>query len=100
MLEFDTVIEKFHNSIKKEFPELTFDDVRSMVRNPFIFLRRQMAKPHLPTVRIKYWGIFRVKAGLLQHIEVKFNKLKPYLPQHKIDKIELIIKTRDENDEN
>lgn len=100
MLEFDTVIEKFHDSIKEEYPDLTFNDVRAIVRNPFLFLRKQMAKPHLPTVRMKYWGIFRVKAGLLQNIEVRFNKVKAYLPQHKIDKIELIIKTRDEDDEN
>lgn len=99
MLEFNTIVERFYDKIKEEYPELTLEDITKIVKNPFIFLRRQMAKPHLPTMRMKYWGIFRVKEGLLHKIEVKFNRMKPYLPQNRIDNIEQIIKTRDENDE-
>lgn len=63
MLESEELIIKFHEFIKGKYPDITHEEVNTICRAPFIFLRKQMAKVNLPEIRFKYWGVFRVKEG-------------------------------------
>lgn len=61
MLDTESLIIKFHEFIKIQYPDLTLQEVNLICRAPFIFLRKQMARVELPQIRFKYFGIFSVK---------------------------------------
>lgn len=76
MLKPEELISKFHEIIKSQYPDLTLEELNVICRSPFIFLRDQMKKLTLPSIRFKYWGIFKVKKGLLDKLPERIDKNK------------------------
>lgn len=76
MLKTDELISRFHESLKSLYPNLTLEETNVICRSLFIFLRDQMKKSTLPSIRFKYWGIFRVKKGFLNTLPERIDKNK------------------------
>ncbi len=79
------LLEKYHNSIKEDYPDMTYEHLREIVSTPFNMLKEEMSKGNLSTVRLKYLGTFLVyknrAKGLLSNLTERFK-------MHKIDKKE------------
>lgn len=72
--------EEFYHKIKHKYPDLTFEQVRSVCNAPFVYTRKQMESGNLPAVRIKYLGTFYVKPfrakAVLEKLKKAFQELK------------------------
>jgi len=61
-MEAQELIDRFYEEVAKEsFPDLTREQVADMCRYPFVFVRKKMQEELLPEIRIKYFGVFRVR---------------------------------------
>lgn len=72
------LITEFHERIKEEYPDVTYEQVREICYAPFVFTRKQMESGECMTVRLKYFGTFKVypgrAKGLLVSLKNKFDK--------------------------
>ena len=62
-LDNQILIEEYYQEIKKEYPDISFDELKKIVSGPFALLKQEMASSELPTVRLKYFGTFVVYTG-------------------------------------
>lgn len=62
-LSSQELVEEFYESIKEEYPDLTFEQVKDVCYGPWRYLRTEMEAGHLPVVRFKYFGKFLVNEG-------------------------------------
>lgn len=90
ILETDKIIEMYYEKIKDIYPDLTLHELNIICRSPFSFLKAQMKRAILPSIRFQYWGVFAVKKKRLTHVkntvdqafadgllkEAKYNKVK------------------------
>lgn len=74
MIQPDELIGRFFETIKDKYPNITLEEVNIICRTPFIFLRDQMKKSTLPSIRFRYWGIFKVKKGFLKSLPERISK--------------------------
>ena len=54
-------IQQYYESIRDKYPELSYVQIEEVCRHPFTFVKEKMKQPNLPEVRLKYFGVFRVK---------------------------------------
>lgn len=60
LLNNSNLLEEFYEKIHKDYPELSYEKVRNICIAPWQFLRSIMLSGTLETVRLKYFGTFRV----------------------------------------
>jgi hypothetical protein len=58
----DYIIE-YYESIKDQYPHLTFTDIERVCRNNFRLIKSEMKKGSLRTIRLRYLGTFIVFKG-------------------------------------
>jgi|VirMetMinimDraft_7_1064189.scaffolds.fasta_scaffold03147_11 hypothetical protein len=70
------LITEFHQELLEKYPDITYEEVRDICYAPFTFTRKQMESGECKTVRLKYFGTFRVypgrAKGLLVRLKDKF----------------------------
>jgi len=54
-------IYQYCESIKDKYPELSTAQIEEICRHPFSFVKEKMKQSNLPEVRLKYFGVFRVR---------------------------------------
>jgi hypothetical protein len=93
MQEAEEYIVKFFHEIKEKYPDIPFEEINRICRTPFLFLKEQMAMPHLPEIRFKYWGSFRVKKGRINTLpdRVKVYEERGNTPQEEINRMKKIL---------
>lgn len=69
MLEPDEYVERFIPIVQAKYPDMTPQEINHIVKAPFVFLRKMMAKDTWPSIRFKYWGVFAVKKGRAEQNE-------------------------------
>lgn len=102
MLKPDELISKFHETLKSQYPDLTLEELNVICRSPFIFLRDQMKLLTLPSIRFKYWGIFKVKKGFLKVLPGKIDKNRENIKPKNLIRMDTIIdihNLKSQNDE-
>ena len=55
------LIEEFYEQVKEKYPDMNYAQIEAICRHPFTFVRKKMEQPNLPDIRLKYFGVFRVK---------------------------------------
>lgn len=77
-LDNQQLMEEFHSTVKNEFPNIDFEQLKDICFGPWRFLKDEMESGNLPTVRLKYFGTFQVYPGrcnnMLYHLKNKFEK--------------------------
>lgn len=99
LIDTDKLIGGYYDTIKEQYPELSLEQVATICRSPFKFLKLQMQQVWLPEIRFKYFGVFLVKekrianAGRIAQQALEIGKIKPA----KYEKIQLLIQKNDES---
>jgi ribosomal protein S17E len=74
------MIDEYYNSIKGDNPGMTREQVAECCMPPFIYLKREIESGELPTIRLKYLGVFLVypkrATALLANLTERFKDLK------------------------
>jgi hypothetical protein len=74
------VINEYYNNIKEDNSDMTREQIAECCMHPFIYLKKEIESGELPTVRLKYLGVFLVypkrASSLLIHITERFKGLK------------------------
>jgi len=83
---FNSVIKDFHKEIVKDYPNMTFEQVRSICLAPFGVLKREVDEDTYNPVRIMHLGLFGVS-------ESKAMNVKKYLESRR-DKEDVSEKIR------
>lgn len=93
----ESLIEEFRiNVLNDKYPNLTFEEVKSVVSAPWRYFKTLMEKWELPSMRFMYLGVFKVYGNrvkfLLDDLEekkklnridiVEYNRLKSLLTQN------------------
>lgn len=80
-------IEFYTKFVKEKYPELSYEEYKSIVLSPWQYLKQEMESGELSAVRFKYFGKFQVFPGrakaMLHNLERR-NKL------NKVDKKQYI----------
>lgn len=77
-LDTNTLIRKFTDTIKKQYPDLSSKDINDIVKSQFESYAEHIGSGKLVVIRAKYFGTFipypnRVK-GMLKLLTAKFKK--------------------------
>lgn len=70
-----TLVEKFYETIKHDYPELDVNDVGRICYSALLFVNRAMTLPHMPSIRLKYIGTFGVKKGMAIAAKIKYENM-------------------------
>lgn len=54
------LVERFYESIKNKYPELSFEEVNEACLFPYEYFRQRMTTGEMPDIRIKYFGSFQI----------------------------------------
>lgn len=60
ILEVDRLIKQFYESIKKEYPNLSFETIEKICKAPFLYFKGLIESDDFPSMHIKYFGKFLV----------------------------------------
>lgn len=55
------LVEEFYEEIKKDYPDLSLDQITEICYSPWFFLKNEMENGLLPEIRFKYFGVFKVQ---------------------------------------
>lgn len=69
--ENNELMEEFYQKIKGDYPELSFDKVRTICSAPWKFLKDKISSGTLEDIRLKYFGTFRVFPGRVKECQKK-----------------------------
>lgn len=56
----DELIREYYDGIKKDFPDVSLEQVKDAISNSFKYAKSEMEKDDFPIIRMKYLGSFRV----------------------------------------
>ena len=73
---------EFHNMIKDVYPDLSLQDIRDIVYNPWRDARKAMESGDLPEIQFKYFGKFSVR---MRKAEINLKGLKGVFDKGLID---------------
>lgn len=54
----DDNIKDYYNKVKKEYPDLTYNDFLKVCKSPFTFFRKAIESGNFQTILIKFFGKF------------------------------------------
>jgi hypothetical protein len=100
-LDNQILIEKYYNKVQQKYPDLSFDELKKIVSTPFEFLKQEMQSPELPTIRLKYLGVFVVYNGraeyILRRTKESYQKgnITKKLHDERVETIERLLKKRE-----
>lgn len=83
ILKNDELMHEFYANESDKYPDINLEQMKDIVFNPWVFLRKEMESGELDTVRLKYFGTFQVYKGRAEHMLVnlkerfRFNKVDP-----------------------
>ena len=66
-LEHLELIEEFYLSIAKDYPDLTFEDVKEICYYPWFYTKNIIQSGSLDKIRLKGFGCFEVYPGKAKH---------------------------------
>jgi hypothetical protein len=70
-----TLVERFYETIKDDYPELDVNDIGRICYSALLFVNRAMTLPHVPNIRLKYIGMFGIKKGMAVAAKIKYDNL-------------------------
>ena len=77
-LENIDLVNEFFESIKENYPTLSYDQIREIIYGPWNYLKSIMESGTLEKIRLKYFGIFQVYPKRakyqLSQLEIKHEK--------------------------
>lgn len=77
-LDNQELMEEFYSTVKDEFPDVDFEQLKDICFGPWRFVKQEMESGELPSIRLKYFGTFQVYPGrcnnMLYHLQNRFNK--------------------------
>lgn len=77
VISTDKLIQEFYNSIKEEYPELSYERVEKICKMPFYYIRNIIECSSFSILHIKYLGKFLVYPGKVKSYLKTYNtKLK------------------------
>ena len=81
-LEAEAVVKEYYESVRHNYPDISFEEFKKICYAPFEFTRKQMENDRLPVIRLKYFGTFMVypkrAKGLLKDLGKKKVKDKEF----------------------
>ena len=94
-IEMNELIAEYFETIKKDYPELSYDNIKEIVIAPWFYLRHHMESGELTKIRIKYFGVFYVNIGRAKRMleEAKYRFSKQYITPKQFFKIKSNIET-------
>lgn len=79
-LDNQQLMEEFYSSVKEDFPNIDFEQLKDICFGPWRFLKQEMESGQLPTIRFKYFGTFTVYEGrarnMIYNLDKKFEQGK------------------------
>lgn len=87
------LIKDFYESIKEDYPDLTLKQVRDACHAPWKYTRKNMASGELPSIRLKYFGIFQVYEGRAKEMLriIKERKDKEIISKERYEELKQMI---------
>jgi len=96
----------YYEIIKKDYPDLSYEELKEICYNPWKFLKYTMECGSLDRIRMKYFGVFYVPPGRARRLleEAKYRFSKQYITPKQFFKIqteiqEYLKRIEDEKDE-
>lgn len=71
----NTLLKEYKEKIKGDFPGITDDQISEICKYQFLLVRKEIEMGTLRTVRIKYFGSFRVFKGRVLGIRNRMKRL-------------------------
>lgn len=86
-------IREFYKDLPEEFKSYGFDNIRDVCCAPFIFLRKSIQSNYLPTIRFKYFGVFRPfeKKALFELKKAETRFAKGYISEKEYYRIKNMV---------
>lgn len=76
LLEQDTVIKEYFETVKEKYPTISFKVFSNICKMPFYYIATEMARTYMPTIIVMYMGKFKVFASKMrEQIRKNNNKL-------------------------
>lgn len=70
-IDSSILIKQYYEEVAEQYPELSFEEFKEICKQPFQFLKDEMEKGELPTIRLKYLGTFLVYPKRAEHLRKK-----------------------------
>lgn len=78
-LDTQDLMKEFYEKNQHRYPDMTFEEMREICYTQFSYVKQEMESGELPTIRLKYLGIFIVfegtAKGMLRKMKVRFDNL-------------------------
>ncbi len=98
LINTEKLLAGYLERVKTQYPDMTIEELSTICRTPFVFLKLQMKKITLPIVRFKYFGSFLVyKQRISNASRIAQHALEnDKITQTKFNKIQLLIENNNE----
>ncbi len=91
------LLQRFYDEVvKHKFPHVSLEQSNNICRTIFNFIKKKMEEPELPSIRLKYFGLFSVHKKKREHIEEHLETAvaNKRITERKIAKVERIVETQ------
>lgn len=94
-IEIADLINLYYRSIQKDYPELTFDQIKECIMGPWSYTKFIFESGSLDKIRLKYFGVFQVPPTRAKRLleEAKYRFSKNYITPKQYFKIKSNIET-------
>lgn len=89
------IVREYYEQVKHLYPELEFKEFAEICYVPWQYTKHNMISGELPTIRLKFFGLFSVLPGKVKYelIKIKEELEKGYLPEKRYKEIkEMLIR--------
>lgn len=92
-IDTNKLLAGYFEIVKKEYPEITMEQLSVICRSPFVFLKEQMKKVSLPIIRFQFFGAFVVYNKTKTRMEGVTQQLydEGRISKEKYDKIQQLV---------
>lgn len=105
LLELDKIIAEYYEKVKDDYPPMSLEKFTKICKAPFWFINKQMSRPDMPVICVKYIGTWivlstRVETLLRKNkLRLMFKRIKePEYLERKKFLLDLLEKVKKEED--
>lgn len=60
LLNNQDLMSEFYEEIEEDYPDITYEQLKEICFGSWRYVKKEMESGKLPTIRMKYFGVFRV----------------------------------------